>query len=133
VQNAGNYKINPKKEDNMAIDVMIKRRVKPGRQAKELVPLILHLRALATYQVGYISGTTLSNLEYPDECLVVSRWESIDDWNRWRQSRQRTAIEQKIEMLTGEKTEYNIYAPMVADTDQGQAFIKKFGQLNNNG
>jgi heme-degrading monooxygenase HmoA len=114
VQNAGNYKINPKKEDNMAIDVMIKRRVKPGRQAKELVP-------------------TLSNLEYPDECLVVSRWESIDDWNRWRQSRQRTAIEQKIEMLTGEKTEYNIYAPMVADTDQGQAFIKKFGQLNNNG
>jgi antibiotic biosynthesis monooxygenase (ABM) superfamily enzyme len=45
----------------MAIDVMIKRRVKPGRQAKELVPLILHLRALATYQPGYISGTTLCN------------------------------------------------------------------------
>jgi hypothetical protein len=40
----------------MAIDVMIKRRVKPGRQAKELVPLILHLRALATYQAGYISA-----------------------------------------------------------------------------
>ncbi len=117
----------------MAIDVMIKRRVKPGRQAKELVPLILHLRALATYQPGYISGTTLSNLEHPDECLVVSRWESIDDWNTWRQSKQRTAIEQKIEMLTGEKAEYHIYAPMVADTDQGQAFMNKLGQLNNNG
>jgi len=115
----------------MAIDVMIKRRVKPGRQAKELVPLILHLRALATYQPGYISGTTLSNLEHPDECLVVSSWESIDDWNTWRQSKQRTAIEQKIEMLTGEKTEYNIYAPMVAETDEGQAFLKEPGQLNN--
>ena len=79
----------------MAIDVMIKRRVQQGRQAKELVPLILHLRALATYQPGYISGTTLSNLERPDECLVVSRWESIDDWNRWRQSEQRAAIEKK--------------------------------------
>ena len=103
----------------MAIDVMIKRRVEQGRQAKELVPLVLHLRALATYQPGYISGTTLSNLEHPAECLVVSRWESIDDWNRWRQSKQRTAIEQKIEMLTGEKAEYNIYSPMVADTGQG--------------
>jgi heme-degrading monooxygenase HmoA len=116
----------------MAIDVMIKRKVKQGRQAKELVPLILHLRALATYQPGYISGTTLSNLEYPDECLVVSRWESLDDWNAWRQSKQRTAIEKKIEALAGEKTEYNIYAPMVADTDQGPAFRKKLGQLNNN-
>jgi len=101
----------------MTIDVMIKRKVKQGRQAKELVPLILHLRALATYQSGYISGTTLCNLEHPDECLVVSRWESIDDWNRWRQSKQRSAIEEKIEMLTGEKTEYNIYAPMLADTE----------------
>ena len=104
----------------MAIDVMIKRKVKPGRQAKELVPLILHLRALATYQPGYISGTTLSNVEHPDECLVVSRWESIDDWNRWRHSSERTNIEQKIEALTGEPTEYNLYAPMVAHTDQGK-------------
>jgi len=114
----------------MAIDVMIKRRVKPGRQAKELVPLILHLRALATYQPGYISGTTLCNLEHPDECLVVSRWESIEDWNRWRSNKQRTAIEEKIEMLIGEKAEYTLYAPMFADRGQGDQFLKKFGQLN---
>ena len=107
----------------MAIDVMIKRTVKQGRLSKELVPLILHLRALATYQPGYISGTTLSNLEHPDECLVVSRWESLDDWNAWRKSKQRTAIENKIETLTGEKTEVNIYAPMLAAADQGQAAL----------
>jgi heme-degrading monooxygenase HmoA len=106
---------------------MIKRRVQAGRQAKELVPLILHLRALATYQPGYISGTTLCNLEHPDECLVISRWESIDDWNRWRNSRQRTPIEQKIEMLIGEKTEYTIYAPMVAHPAQGESLSNKFG------
>ena len=108
----------------MAIDVMIKRKVKPGRQAKDLVPLILHLRALATYQPGYISGTTLCNLEHPDECLVISRWESLDDWNRWQNSKQRTEIEQKIEMLIGEKTDYAIYAPMVARSDQGGIFLK---------
>jgi len=115
----------------MAIDVMIKRKVRPGRQAKELVPLIQHLRALATYQPGYISGTTLCNLEHPEECLVISRWESIDDWNRWRDSRQRAEIEQKIEMLIGEKTEYTLYAPMVARSSQGELFFKKSRQLNN--
>lgn len=31
----------------MAIEVMIKRRVKQGLQAKKLVPLILQMRALA--------------------------------------------------------------------------------------
>ena len=115
----------------MAIDVMIKRKVKPGRQARELVPLILQLRALATYQPGYISGSTLCNLEHPDECLVVSRWESIDDWNRWRNSNQRNEIEQKIEMLSGEKAEYTMYAPMVARPDKGQLVYKKIGHLNN--
>ena len=115
----------------MAIDVMIKRKVKPGRQARELVPLILHLRALATYQPGYISGTTLCNLEQPDECLVISRWEQIDDWNRWRNSQQRTEIEQKIEMLIGEKAEYTIYGPMVAHPDPPKTFFRKFEQLDN--
>lgn len=109
----------------MAIDVMIKRKVKQGRQAKELVPLIMHLRALATYQPGYISGTTLSNLENPEECLVVSRWQSIDDWNRWRHSSQRIEIDKKIEALTGEQAEYNLYAPMVGHTELGQPFTKK--------
>ena len=115
----------------MAIDVMIKRKVKQGRLAKELVPLILHLRALATYQPGYISGTTLSNLERPDECLVVSRWESLEDWNAWRQSKQRTAIEKKIEALTGEKTEYNIYAPMVAQPGPGETLLKELKKIDN--
>ena len=41
----------------MAVDVMIKRKVKQGRQAKELVPLIMHLRALATYQPSYLLRT----------------------------------------------------------------------------
>ena len=115
----------------MPVDVMIKRKVKQVRQARELVPLIMHLRALATYQPGYISGTTLSNVEHPDECLVISRWESIEHWNRWQNSKQRMAIDEKIEALTGEKTEYSIYAPMVAQPDQGQTLLKELRKLNN--
>jgi heme-degrading monooxygenase HmoA len=98
----------------MAIQVIIKRSVKQGRQAKELVPLILQMRALAMYQPGYISGETLCELEHPGECLVISRWETEDDWNRWAQSKERAEIEKKIEALTGEKPEYHVYASMVA-------------------
>ena len=92
---------------------MIKRKVKPGEPARKLIPLILQLRVLATYQRGYISGETFRNIEYPEECLVISTWETLDDWKRWLNSKQRIEINRKIEKLTGEKTEYNIYEPMV--------------------
>jgi heme-degrading monooxygenase HmoA len=108
-------------EDNMATEVMIKRRVKQGLQAKKLVPLILQMRALSMHQPGYISGTTLCNLERPEDCLVISRWESIDDWNKWFHSSQRAEMESKIETLTGKKTEYDVYAPMVPRTIAGEA------------
>ena len=98
----------------MAIEVMIKRKVKQGPQARKLVPLILQLRALATYQPGYISGKTLYNVENPEDCLVVSEWQSLEDWYRWMKSKERTDIQNKIDELTGEQTEYTIYAPMVS-------------------
>ena len=98
----------------MAIEVMIKRIVKQGPQAREVVPLILQLRALATFQPGYISGETFFNLDNPEDCLVVSRWETREDWERWRRSEERSEIQKKIEEISGEKTEYTVYAPMVA-------------------
>lgn len=98
----------------MAIQVIIKRKVKQGRQAKELVPLILQMRACATYQPGYISGETLCDTEHPGSCLIISRWETVEDWNNWVRHPERTVFDQKIEALSGEKAEYHIYSPMVA-------------------
>ena len=97
----------------MTIQVVIKRKVKQGRQAKELVPLILQMRALAMCQPGYISGETLCDIEHPGECLVISRWETVEGWNKWFHSQERAKIERKIETVAGKKTEYHIYSPMV--------------------
>jgi len=102
-----------KREVAMSIEVMIKRNVKQGPQAKKLVPLILQLRALATYQPGYISGKTLYNVESPEDCLVVSEWQSLEHWYRWLESQKRAEIQSKIDELTGEQTQYGIYAAMV--------------------
>ena len=57
---------------------------------------------------------TLCDLEHPGDCLLISIWETVDDWNRWEQNKERAHIESKIEALTGEETQYNIYAPMTA-------------------
>ena len=97
----------------MSIEVMIKRKIKQGPQARQLVPFILQLRALATYQPGYISGRTLYNVENPEDCLVISEWQSLDDWHSWMKSEKRAEIQKKIDELSGERTEYRIYAPMV--------------------
>ncbi len=53
----------------------------------------------------------------PQDCLIISRWETIEDWKIWLNSKERAMIQSKIETLTGEKTEYNFYAPMVARTN----------------
>ena len=97
----------------MSIEVMIKRKIEQGPQARKLVPLILQLRALAMFQPGYISGKTMYNVENPEDCLVVSEWESLEYWYSWMKSDKRSEIQNKIDKLTGEKTEYSIYAHMV--------------------
>ncbi len=102
----------------MPVSVMIKRKIKQGEQARKLIPMILQLRALATYQPGYISGETLRSIEHPEECLVLSNWESLADWKNWFQSKERTAINSRIESLTGDPTEYNTYETMVEPAAQ---------------
>jgi heme-degrading monooxygenase HmoA len=104
----------------MAVQIIIRRKVKQGQQAKELVPLILQLRAIAIHQPGFISSDTWSDMEDPGECLVISRWQTAEDWHRWVRSEKRSKIESKIEALTGQKSEYKVYAPMVVCSKSGE-------------
>ena len=92
----------------MAIKIIIKRRV-PKDKATELLPLFIQLRALATAQPGYISGETLRNIDDPPEFLVISTWQSLDNWQSWVSSKQRAEIQEKVDTLLGEKTEYSSY------------------------
>jgi len=98
----------------MSIEVMIKRKIQQGPQAGKVVPLILQLRTLATYQPGYISGRTLFNVENPEDCLVISEWQTLEDWYQWMKNKERDAIQRRIELLTGEVTQYGAYAPIIA-------------------
>jgi len=74
-----------------------------------MIPLFRKMRRLANDQPGYITGETMRNLEKPDEFLVISTWETSDDWKRWVQSNERQQIQSQIDALLGGKTEYEIF------------------------
>jgi heme oxygenase (mycobilin-producing) len=92
----------------MAVKALIKRSV-PTRKAKEMIPLFRQMRALAMDMDGYISGETLRNLNNPEEFLVISNWQSSEDWVKWLESPQRQKIQSHIDELLGGQTQYEIY------------------------
>ena len=92
----------------MAVKIIINRRVAKEKEA-ELLPLLIQLRALATAQPGYISGETLRNVDNPEESLVISTWNSIENWKDWLASRQRAEVQEKIDSLLEVETEYKAY------------------------
>jgi heme-degrading monooxygenase HmoA len=92
----------------MTVKIVIKRKVPEGKE-KKLLPLIKELRIATTLQAGYISGETLQRIDKPGKTVVVSTWETAEDWNRWTTSRERSALQAKIDNLLGRKTEYKIY------------------------
>ena len=92
----------------MAAKILIRRNV-PESKARQMIPLFRKMRTLANQQPGYITGETMRNLEKPDEFLVISTWETSDDWKRWVQSNDRQQIQSQIDTLLGGKTEYEIF------------------------
>jgi heme-degrading monooxygenase HmoA len=92
----------------MAVKILIRRRV-PEDKARQMIPLFRKMRTLANQQPGYITGETMKNLERPDEFLVISTWETSDDWRSWLESSERREVQSQIDKLLGGKTEYEIY------------------------
>ena len=93
----------------MAIGVLIKRVTKHGEDAKVLLPHIVELRALAVRQSGYISGETFFNIDRKDECLVISRWTSLEHWQTWMRDPRRIELYGNMENHLVAKTDYSFY------------------------
>jgi heme-degrading monooxygenase HmoA len=92
----------------MSIKVMIKRKWQVDKP-EELLPLLAALRETAREQPGFISGETLRSLDDPEDYLVISIWETADDWNKWVQNKKRRDLQGKVDSLIGEKTFYEMF------------------------
>ena len=92
----------------MAVKIFIKRKG-VDKNIIELTVLLKKLRSLTLNQPGYIYGETLRRIDEPDECVVISTWRSLDDWENWYANEERISIQSEIDLLLGEETDYAIY------------------------
>jgi heme-degrading monooxygenase HmoA len=93
----------PGKEAIMAIKVLITRRFK-NEFAHEAHYHNAEIRALATVQPGYVSGKTIIKIDDPNEMIIVSTWESKEEWDNWYKSAVREDYYKKLRLAleTGE-------------------------------
>jgi heme-degrading monooxygenase HmoA len=92
----------------MAVKIFIKRSIPPDKAGK-VMPLFQNLRSLAMSQPGYISGETLHSIDSPGEIVVISTWQTVNEWRSWVANKERLKIQGQIDMLLGKKTEYEVY------------------------
>jgi heme-degrading monooxygenase HmoA len=92
----------------MTVKIFIRRKVSP-ENVLPLTVLLKKLRSLTLNQSGYIYGETLKRVDKKDECMVISTWRSMEDWNAWLKNEERVAIQSEIDLLLGQKTDYAAY------------------------
>jgi len=97
----------------MAVSIIIRRNVKDETMAGNLAPLIVRLRSRAAVQPGFLTDQTFSCLDCDGEYMIISTWNTLEDWNIWMHSEERMAIQRKVDDLLGEKTLYRYYEPVI--------------------
>ncbi len=105
----------------MSIHVMIKRKWRVG-DSDALFPRLQAICDKAKEQPGFISNQILRNSDERETFLVVSRWDSLDDWNKWHSSQIQRDLQAEVDSMVGEKTFYEIYETVDA---QGQTLPGK--------
>jgi len=94
----------------MTVKVITKRTFQMDAK-KKLISLLAKLRSLSKGQPGHISRETLKSLDNPGEYIVISEWETAEDWKKWLNNEQRSEVQGEIDSLIGEKTFYELFEP----------------------
>ncbi len=92
----------------MIVKVIIKRVVAEGME-KNFFSQLKALRFSAMDQKGYISGETLICAENTNKVVVISKWETLVDWNNWKNNLERKKIDAKLKELMTKPTIYEPY------------------------
>jgi heme oxygenase (mycobilin-producing) len=82
----------------MAVRVLIEREVEQGQEI-HVHDILMKLRGKAMQVKGYISGETLRSQEDPRKLLVISTWNSADDWKAWESNPDRRQAQEELNRL----------------------------------
>jgi len=88
--------------------ILIRRNI-PLDSQDHVMDLLNRMRSIAVTRPGYIHGESLKRLDMPGEILVISSWQSVRDWENWVSNPERLEIQEKIDFLLGEETQYEVY------------------------
>ena len=90
------------------VKVMIKRHIKEGK-AKDVFALLKEQRIKAMNQRGHLKGETLMSFQNPHCMMVISSWQSMENWMAWKENKERRANEEKLEQFLESPTQYDEY------------------------
>ena len=88
------------------IKVIVERQLKSW---EDIGNLLFDLHMKAVQQKGHISYETLINNDNPRSVVVVSNWETLEDWKTWQSSKKRARVASKINHLLAKKEVIKIY------------------------
>ena len=91
------------------VKVLVERAIK-GQNVRGIVRLLRQLRVKALQQPGYISGETLHAVDDPNCYLVISLWESLEDWRQWEKNPERQKAVLEIDSLLESPPRTRVYA-----------------------
>ena len=92
----------------MLVKVLVKRRFKMEK-LEEVIALLRQFRSDALNQPGYVCGETLIADGEPEKMMVISTWQSIEDWNNWKTSKTRIENDTMLKIFQEQPTEYTVY------------------------
>jgi len=92
----------------MYVKVIIKREVRKGKD-KIFFSFLKNLRLAAMQQEGYISGETLICAKNTNKVIVISKWESMEDWEKWKTDIKRVEIDASLSEIQDNQTIYEPY------------------------
>ena len=93
----------------MAIKILIKRKIKDGN-TRAASRLLIKNRSDVMKQPGYISSETMRSLDDPDQIVVVSMWQTRENWEKWKNSETRKANEDEFRDYFMGETMYEHYS-----------------------
>ena len=92
----------------MAIKVVHQRKIRPENK-EELGTLLAKLRTAAVSRPGYLSGETLVALDDQDTHLVISTWQTLQEWRAWEDNQERRVLIAMIDKLLVEPATVRVY------------------------
>jgi heme-degrading monooxygenase HmoA len=88
--------------------MIIEREVAPGQESR-LRALMTQARTKAIKSKGYISGETIRATDNPNKYVILSNWNSAEDWRAWESSPERLQLQQELEPLLARKEKRTLY------------------------